>query len=431
MKGQHPVRALVRQQTYELPAWDAFQPRSTTKAVMSHLRHLHNRFNLTSTHIKGRYLPSLAVLSILLLHISSHVLSPLSYAMSSHSLTPYQSRVIGALLGVHAGDSLGATFEFTTHAWIIENYPNGLRDIIGGGAFNWQAGHATDDTDMTRAILLAYQDLHRLPEEKKKQDSKESNIVYLAADHFLEWFTGNTWPDRRPNTRPDDIGGATATGLSSYTSSRNPFTSGVGPGSAGNGSLMRCIPTAAFATDPDTRFRDSIHISAITHDDPRCTAACAAYNEIAAELLKGTTPDAAVSAGERLLETIASRPVERVDKDALVAGAKLVLSSIQLGRSLSISELAQHGPPDTMPGKCGGFVLETLTLAIAAVLDTRSFEDVLVDVVRIGKDTDTNGAVAGGLLGARDGVEAIPKKWREIIQFGKEFYEIALELTSS
>ncbi|KAL2207935.1 ADP-ribosylglycohydrolase [Sarocladium strictum] len=351
--------------------------------------------------------------------------------MSSSSLTPYQSRVIGALLGVHAGDSLGATFEFTTHAWIIENYPNGLRDIVGGGAFNWKAGHATDDTDMTRAILLAYQDLHRLPEEKKKQDTKESNIVYLAADHFLEWFTGNNWPDRRPNSRPDDIGGATASGLSSYTSSHNPFTSGAGPGSAGNGSLMRCIPTAAFAADSDTRFKDSIQISAITHDDPRCTAACAAYNEIAAELIKGSSPEAAVAAGERLLEDIASRPVEKLNKESLITGAKLVLSAIQLGRQLSIPDLAQNGPPSTLPGKCGGFVLETLTLGIAAVLDTRSFDDVLVDVVRIGKDTDTNGAVAGGLLGARDGVEAIPEAWREIIQFGKEFYDIALELTSS
>jgi ADP-ribosylglycohydrolase len=47
---------------------------------------------------------------------------------------------------------------------------------------------------------------------------------------------------------------------------------------------MRCIPTALAVRDPVRRIQESIDISAITHDDPRCTTACAAYNEIAALL---------------------------------------------------------------------------------------------------------------------------------------------------
>src|SRR5688572_1042408 len=162
----------------------------------------------------------------------------------TNSLSPRQSRTLGALLGVHTGDSLGATFEFKSHSQILQSYPTGLREIIGGGVFDWSPGHATDDTDMTRAILLAYRDQHHLQEEKK--NDKESSIVYLAANRFLEWFTGNPWPDRSPNSHPVDIGGATHTGLSRYSTTHDPFTSGAGPGSAGNGSLMRCIPTALF-----------------------------------------------------------------------------------------------------------------------------------------------------------------------------------------
>ena len=41
-------------------------------------------------------------------------------------------------------------------AQIRNSYPDGLREIVGGGAFGWPAGHATDDTDVTRAIVLAY-----------------------------------------------------------------------------------------------------------------------------------------------------------------------------------------------------------------------------------------------------------------------------------
>ena len=45
-----------------------------------------------------------------------------------------------------------------------------------------------------------------------------------------------------------------------------------------------------------------------------------------------------------------------------------------------------------------------------AVLGTRSLDDVVVDAVRIGGDTDTNAAIAGWLLGARDGQAGIPSQ---------------------
>ena len=40
-----------------------------------------------------------------------------------------------------------------------------------------------------------------------------------------------------------------------------------------------------------------------------------------------------------------------------------------------------------------------------------SFEDALIQVVSAGGDTDTNGAVAGAVLGARYGATAIPARW--------------------
>ncbi|KAH8177030.1 ADP-ribosylglycohydrolase domain-containing protein [Sarocladium implicatum] len=348
------------------------------------------------------------------------------------TLTPRQSRVVGALLGVHAGDSLGATLEFRSHAWILKNHPNGLRDIIGGGSFNWKPGHATDDTDMTRAILLAYRDLHRRQQgttpSQDENAAQEPDILTLAADYFLAWFTGNNWPDRKPGTQPLDIGGATSIGLVNYIRHRDPTTSGAGQGSAGNGSLMRCIPTALFEPDPEERQRDSMRLSAVTHNDVRCTVACAAYNAIAAELVAGKTPDEAVEAGELVASSIQA---SSADGKRLYEGASQVLASIHRGRTLSLSAAAASGPPVDLEGGCGGYVLETLTLAIAAVLDERTLEDVLVDVVRIGRDTDTNGAVAGGLLGARDGVEGIPQRWIDKLQFGDEFRLIALELTSA
>lgn len=334
-------------------------------------------------------------------HINSHQ----HHKMPLHNntnLTPHESRVIGALLGVHAGDSLGATVEFSSHDQIARKFPNGLRKIIGGGPFSWSAGHATDDTDMTRGILLAYRDY-----------KPGNDIGRLAGNYFLKWFNGD-WPDRRMGSEPVDIGGATREGLWKYSESRDPELAGAGHGSAGNGSLMRCIPTGLFQTDADKLVAESQRISQITHNDKRCTVACAAYNMIVSGLIKGLSPTEAITSG-----ILVAKAIEGVGE---------VSKAIEVGKTLNIEEMAQKGPSPQLQWRCTGYVLESLSLAIAAILDERSFEDVLVDVVRIGGDTDTNGAIAGGLLGARDGVDAIPENWREKLQFGKEFWTVALEL---
>ncbi|KND89282.1 ADP-ribosyl-[dinitrogen reductase] glycohydrolase [Tolypocladium ophioglossoides CBS 100239] len=323
------------------------------------------------------------------------------------TLSPRQSRVVGALLGLHAGDCLGATLEFQSHGAIASRFPNGLRQIVGGGPFSWPAGHATDDTDMARGVLLAYRDA-------KPGD----DMARLAGDNFLRWQHGE-WPGRTPGSSPVVIGLATATGLGRYRESGDPDRAGAGEGSAGNGSLMRCLPTGLFQPDREKLVEESVRISSITHDDRRCTVSCAAYNAIVAELINGTPAADAVRAGEALaarLENGHHGPVH---------------GAMATGRRVQVAAMARHGPPPEMGGRCSGYVLETLALAVAAVLDGRGLEDVLVDVVRIGRDTDTNAAVAGGLLGARDGEDAIPRAWRETLQFGDEFREIALALTTT
>ncbi|KAF1955120.1 ADP-ribosylglycohydrolase family protein [Byssothecium circinans] len=322
------------------------------------------------------------------------------------------SRTLGALLGVHCGDSLGATLEFKPWSQIIRQYPHGLREIIGGGTLNWPAGQATDDTDLTRAVLLAYLDYE---ENKHKQagstqsqsqsssvQEQEFNIAKAAAEYAFQWNEGN-WPGRKKGTRPIDIGNATRTGLQHYKKIKNPAKSGAGIDSAGNGSLMRCIPTGLFASTAERRRDESMAISEFTHNDPRCTVACAAYNETVAALVSGDkTPQEAVDMGKTMLS-----------KD---------------GETLPLAKIASDGPRGDVAFNSSGYVLNSLKLAIAALLDPRPFEDVLVDVVRIGGDSDTNGAIAGGLLGARDGVEKIPQRWLEKLQFRGEFEEAAIRI---
>ena len=41
------------------------------------------------------------------------------------------------------------------------------------------------------------------------------------------------------------------------------------------------------------------------------------------------------------------------------------------------------------------------------------FESGLSEVIEAGGDTDTNGAAVGAVLGARFGLDAIPRRWRD------------------
>jgi hypothetical protein len=58
-----------------------------------------------------------------------------------------------------------------------------------------------------------------------------------------------------------------------------------------------------------------------------------------------------------------------------------------------------------------GWVLTALQAAFHALLHAPSAEEGLVQVVGYGGDTDTNGAIAGALLGAAYGRQAWPARW--------------------
>jgi ADP-ribosylglycohydrolase len=216
------------------------------------------------------------------------------------------------------------------------------------------------------------------------------DVVRSAADYMLAWSTGSGQPGRAPGSRPVDIGNATLIGLSQYRQSRDPRRAGAGPDQAGNGSLMRCLPTGLFGKSREERVRESVEISAVTHDDRRCTVACAVYNEIVAALVEGVDAREAVKVGLRVMREVEGMECQPVEL------------AVQRGKTMSVATIAAEGPVPELPGKAGGYVLESLMLAVAAVMDERSLEDALVDVLRVGKDTDTNGAIAG-LMGARDG----------------------------
>src|SRR5207245_4153502 len=62
-----------------------------------------------------------------------------------------------------------------------------------------------------------------------------------------------------------------------------------------------------------------------------------------------------------------------------------------------------------------GWVRIALQNAFYQLRHAASFEDGLVSTVTQGGDADTNGAIAGALLGAAHGEAAIPARWRATV----------------
>jgi ADP-ribosylglycohydrolase len=69
------------------------------------------------------------------------------------------------------------------------------------------------------------------------------------------------------------------------------------------------------------------------------------------------------------------------------------------------------GPVDLQ--RTAGIVRVAFRLAFWHLVHTASWRDALVDVASRGGDADTNAAIVGALLGARDGARAIPPAWLE------------------
>ncbi len=276
----------------------------------------------------------------------------------------FESRIVGGLLGVAAGDALGATLEFMNPSEISRRF--GVhREITGGGALNWKPGEGTDDTDLTWAVLSAYLD--------------GPYTLQRVAENMLEWL----------GSHPRDIGGATSRALGLLKRTGDPLGSGnTGESSCGNGSLMRCIPTALARADHATRRQEMAEISAITHAHMRCVDSCIAYGEIVNSLLDGASVAVALSSARSL------------DVDEEVTGA------LDIDPDLDVERL-----------RTGGYVIDSLACSVWAIQQAGSFEDVLVALVNRGKDADTTGAIAGGLLGVLHGADAIPSRWRTKLEY--------------
>ena len=269
------------------------------------------------------------------------------------------SRAQGCLIGQLAGDSLGSLVEFKSAQEIRRKYPAGIRELEDGGTWGTIAGQPTDDSEM--ALMLAWALI-----KHGRYDAEEARKGYEF------WL----------NSAPFDCGTTVSTGLRGTPDLK----------SQANGALMRISPLGIFGCNYDLD-RVSAYAMAdaeITHPHPICVQANALFAMAIASAV-GTRKGA-----QELYQLIRVWGRE-ISVDRLLAKA--------------IEDASESAPADYLHQQ--GWVLTAFQNALWQLLHAASLEDGVVDTVMRGGDTDTNAAIAGAVLGAVYGLNAVPAQWRD------------------
>ena len=325
-------------------------------------------------------------------------MSPLPRKNAAPPVDLKPARARGALLGLAIGDALGTTNEFKRLA--APPFPKladgPVIEPIGGGPFRVKPGQVTDDTQMATCLAASLRGCDGFSAED-------------ALGRYRAW-----------QKHAFDIGNQTASALSSGLPAdlcgKNVWLES-GRSAAGNGSLMRTAPIGVFYSgNPAERTRASLEDSALTHFDPRCQLACAAFNGAIAFCLNAKTPpkpEAVLAATQSALTLAAA---------TLAKGAREYIREVQdaaevlkLDLSFAKKEDPEVYGPELKLFEMQGFVRVAFRLAFWELCHAPTLEAGLVDIANRGGDADTNAAITGALLGAFHGEEAIPARWRTTV----------------
>ena len=283
-----------------------------------------------------------------------------------------RNSIAGALFGVAVGDALGGPVEFMSPEDIIRRHVC-VSDMIGGGWLGLAPGEVTDDTQMTLCVA-----------EGIVEDPVDP--IEAIGRRFIQWASSG----------PKDIGGACASSINNakrlggasptaemWMCAGELTQARGGRPVEGNGALMRTVYPGLFYADHYRAETWASQIGRMTHTGHRSNEACILFTRMV-----------------NLLTTSESRPQDAQSaRDFLAEHCQ------------AVPEYAAAVKASIVTPASGGYVVDSMRIAVGSIATTGSFEEAVIEAVNLGGDADTNGAITGGLAGAWYGYDAIPEAW--------------------
>ena len=239
-------------------------------------------------------------------------------------------------------------------------------EMRGGGQFSIEPGEVTDDTLMMLNLLETYLE-----------------AGYFSRELFLSKMIQTI------RARPKTFGNTTLTLASLVEQGCYPESAAEVVhmifGSRTNGSVMRTLPVGLVATSEEEAESLSRKVSSFTHMDKEALDACSAVSLAVYSLLNGKSK-------EEVLKAVPKKYLEG-----------------ELWPSVD--------------------ALESTRCAFCIFRDSNSYLDAVTKACRLGGDSDTIGAIAGGLCGALYGLDAVPKKWREMLEVKDRIMNAGIKIT--
>ncbi|HEV2820516.1 MAG TPA: ADP-ribosylglycohydrolase family protein [Solirubrobacteraceae bacterium] len=278
-------------------------------------------------------------------------------------------RAVGALLGTFVGDALGMPWEGAP--------PDAIPDVLGMEDRRLGAGTYTDDTEMMIALAESLLRCDGVDEDDLAR-------TFLAAyDPRRGYGAGTTqildlW---RKGVRVEEAAGRIF----------------GGQGSLGNGAAMRIAPVSVrFWQDRVMTSSAARRSARLTHAHPVGIDGAAVQAAAIVAALNDDDPLAAALTEAQTAEMHGAL----ADLGARTDGA---MKPHDLGEGRGVPPTADR----------------SVAAAVVAASRAGSFEAAVTAAIRAGGDTDTVGAMAGAIAGARFGAAAMPARWIERLEDGE------------
>lgn len=304
------------------------------------------------------------------------------------------NQVKSALFGIAIGDALGVPVEFNGRMLLKHDPVVDFRDY---GTYVVPAGTWSDDSSLSFCLA-----------ESLTLGFDLQNI----ASNFVKWANENYWT---AHGEVFDIGITTKNAIHRLYLGEKPELAGEqDENSNGNGSLMRILPLVFHLNDKtiEERFLMTEQVSAITHRHIRSVIACFYYLEFALLILSGKDKYQAYNELKTSIPEFLKK--KNIDPSEIEKFNRILSSNIN---EYEIDDIASSG-----------YVIHTLEASMYCILTTNSFSEAVLKAVNLGHDTDTTGAVTGGLAGLIQRMDTIPSHWVKEIARSRDIADLAERL---